>query len=67
MDAQELTRDLLAECPAMATGTLVLRDEAGEIVACGHLKRTGETSVKLTVSASSVVRFPGAFPPAVGG
>lgn len=54
------------ECPTWATGTVVLRDEGGEIVACALLKRTGEASAAVTVSASSAVRFPAASLPEAG-
>jgi hypothetical protein len=45
--------DVLArECPAYATGTLVLKDEGGHVVGYGRVKRTGEFAVEVTVSSS---------------
>jgi hypothetical protein len=57
---------LANECPAWASGTVVLRDESGEIVGGATLTRTGEASLAVTTYAASAVRFPAASLPAAG-
>ena len=57
MDAKKLSDVLAEKCPDWSTATVVLRDESGNIVGCGNMKRTGEASAAVTVSASSVARL----------
>ena len=54
MDANErtLAEALASECPAWSTGTILLRDEMGGIAGYGHIKRTGEKTAEITVSAA---------------
>lgn len=57
-----------ADCPLWQTATLVVRDEAGNLVGYGWLKRTGERSAELQVtSCPSGVVLLCASPQSVGG
>jgi hypothetical protein len=61
----QLREILAAECPAWATGTLILTDPEGVPVGYGFLSRTGQL---LTVSASPQgVAALSQVPPAEGG
>lgn len=65
MTGEELAEDLGKKCPSWASGTLLLRDEAGGIVGYGWLRRTGEESaeVRVTSSPSGVALFSASPPP----
>ena len=65
MDAQVI-RLVVAECPPWATGTIVLRNEAGELVGSGYLKRTGEATAEVTFFASLTALIPSAAPRQTG-
>lgn len=45
-------------CPPWASGTLVLRDEAGNITGYGSIKRKGDSSAEIEIGpAPEAVRF----------
>jgi hypothetical protein len=58
---------LFEMCPGWASGTILLRSEAGDVVGYGHVKRTGKESAEVRVTSSPEgVRFLSASPPAAG-
>lgn len=60
----DLGKVLTEKCPKWATGTLLLRDEKGNLVGYGFVRRT-EEGADVQVSASpSGVRFLSSSPPA---
>jgi|GEM_PF-6067875 len=60
-------REALANCPTWATATIILRNEAGEIVGSGWLERTGEDTYLARISGSSIAQILSASPPVTDG
>ena len=54
---KSLEEEIAERCPAAVTGTVVLRDMAGELVGCGTLQKAPDGRFLLTVSACSVAQF----------
>jgi hypothetical protein len=52
MTTEEIVSKLCSAFPAWATGTLVLRDQAGELIGHGRLARS-DTGVSLTLTSAA--------------
>ncbi len=52
MRDENVATEFARKCPTYATGTVLLKDEAGHIVGYARVKRVGEGAMEVTFSSS---------------